>query len=167
MKAIKDHLQEAVHECIKAAGHEFEPVKQRSLIKVCLQQNFYQLNFSLLVWLWLFVFLFLNFSFSCQVRSISYCWFGIAFYLSILRKCQILADCVKCVFWWNLLLTFLQYSPRQLHLVKVFCKICAHKYLLTCAKWFAWWIMLEILKLESQLLMISILLTAWFSYILI
>ncbi|XP_057293833.1 vacuolar protein sorting-associated protein 16 homolog [Hydractinia symbiolongicarpus] len=33
MKAIKDHLQEAVHECIKAAGHEFEPVKQRSLVK--------------------------------------------------------------------------------------------------------------------------------------
>lgn len=34
MKAIKDHLQEAVHECIKAAGHEFDLAKQRSLIKV-------------------------------------------------------------------------------------------------------------------------------------
>jgi len=33
MSAIKDHLQEAVHECIKAAGHEFLPKKQRSLIK--------------------------------------------------------------------------------------------------------------------------------------
>ncbi len=34
MRAIKNHLQEAVHECIKAAGHEFEPKKQRNLMKV-------------------------------------------------------------------------------------------------------------------------------------
>jgi len=33
MKAIKEHLQEAVNECTKAAGHEFEPKKQRSLLK--------------------------------------------------------------------------------------------------------------------------------------
>eukprot|EP00112_Aurelia_sp_Birch-Aquarium-sp1_P019595 Seg4875.2 transcript_id=Seg4875.2/GoldUCD/mRNA.D3Y31 product="Vacuolar protein sorting-associated protein 16" protein_id=Seg4875.2/GoldUCD/D3Y31 len=33
MRAIKNHLQEAVHECIKAAGHEFEPKAQRSLMK--------------------------------------------------------------------------------------------------------------------------------------
>ena len=34
MRAIKNHLQEAVYECIKAAGHEFEPKAQRSLMKV-------------------------------------------------------------------------------------------------------------------------------------
>eukprot|EP00794_Sanderia_malayensis_P003165 gene3165-3634_t len=33
MRAIKNHLQEAVHECIKAAGHEFDQKKQRSLMK--------------------------------------------------------------------------------------------------------------------------------------
>ena len=34
MRSIKNHLQEAVSACIKAAGHEFEPKVQRALMKV-------------------------------------------------------------------------------------------------------------------------------------
>eukprot|EP00795_Rhopilema_esculentum_P014842 gene14842-5965_t len=33
MRTIKNHLQEAVHACIKAAGQEFEPKAQRGLMK--------------------------------------------------------------------------------------------------------------------------------------
>jgi len=33
MRSIKDHLQEAVSACMKAAGHEFEPKTQRALMK--------------------------------------------------------------------------------------------------------------------------------------
>lgn len=33
MRAIKDHLGEAVNECVKAAGHQFDHGKQRGLIK--------------------------------------------------------------------------------------------------------------------------------------
>lgn len=39
MRSIKNHLQEAVSACIKAAGHEFEPKTQRSLMKVSLLRH--------------------------------------------------------------------------------------------------------------------------------
>ena len=39
IRMIKDKLEEAVNQCVEAAGHEYEPSRQKLLLKVsCMNQ---------------------------------------------------------------------------------------------------------------------------------
>ncbi|KAH3699994.1 hypothetical protein DPMN_074957 [Dreissena polymorpha] len=52
IRTVKDQLETAVSQCIQAAGHEYEPSKQRRLLKVelLLWHNIQNISFTLGKW---------------------------------------------------------------------------------------------------------------------
>jgi Vps16, N-terminal region len=51
IRMIKDELDAAVQQCIEAAGQEFEPAKQKALLRVGTSSSPFLMSFSSVSWL--------------------------------------------------------------------------------------------------------------------